>query len=277
MRLSGIDVDDHHGRAHRLLGVVVERHAAQSQPAFATFLGVVAIVLAVDLLAAQGAGTDVLARRYHLPMAVQTDPAPCPLGRRRRNLSIGHVLVVLGVAEQRIAIGIDETDADRKVLDQSLEAGSLVGSLGGLGVVRALMLAQAHARGQATQQAGRPHRLVEDHEVVDRRRQAGFQRGMGFGVAAQQNERDGTAGWQFLERGADLIQWPRCQLVGEYHHLYRRVDSLCQTRLVGAVADVVALGGQPRGELASFRTVAHAEKDAFCFRGSACHVVIAPF
>lgn len=158
----------------------------------------------------------------------------------------------------------------------SLEAGPLVGSLGGFGVVCALMLAQAHARGQATHQGGRPHRLFEHHDVVDRRRQAGFQRGMGFGVAAQQNERDGTAGWQPLERGADLIQWPRCQLVGEYHHLYRRVEPLCQARLVGAVADVVALDRQPRGELAPFRTVAHAEKDAFCFRSFVCHVGPAP-
>ncbi|MBZ5757557.1 hypothetical protein K9B43_18530 [Pseudomonas sp. S5(2021)] len=144
-------------------------------------------------------------------------------------------------------------------------------------MVRALLLVQAQAGGQATQQGGRPDRIFEHHEVVDCRWQTGPERGIGLGVAAQQNERDGTAGWQPLERGVHLIQWPRCQLVGEYHHLYRRVDPLCQARLVGAVADVVALDRQPRGEFASFRTVAHAEKDAFCFRGSACHVVIAPF
>jgi len=144
-------------------------------------------------------------------------------------------------------------------------------------VVRALLLVQAQTGGQATQQGGRPDRLFEHHEVVDCRWQTGPERGIGLGVAAQQNERDGTAGWQPLERGADLIQRRGGRLVGEYHRCDRGVDPLRQARLVIAVADVVTLGRQPGGEFASFGTVAHAEKDAFCFRGSACHVVIAPF
>jgi len=268
----GIDVDDHYRRAHRLLGVVIEGHAAQAQPAFAAVFGVVPVVLVIYLLAAQGTGTDVLARRYDLPVAVQAYPAPSPVGRRRRYLPVRHVLVVLGVAEQRIAVGIDEADPDWKVLDQSLEAGSLIDLCGLLSLPGEPLPMQLYAGGEAAEQRGGPDRLFEYHEVVDRRRQAGLERGMGFGVAAQENERDGTAGWQPLERGADLIQRPRRQLVGEHHDVDRFVDALCQARLVSAKADAVALGGQQRGELAPFVAVAHAENDSLCFRSFACHL-----
>jgi len=74
------------------------------------------------------------------------------------------------------------------------------------------------------------------------------------------------------ERGAEVIQRPRRQLVGEHHDVDRFVDALCQARLVSAKADAVALGGQQRGELAPFVAVAHAENDSLCFRSFACHL-----